>query len=66
MQQTQPIALFHELVAINRRVMAENCNRLQWGMVACWVESATQSATQFYFNTKRETEVLPPPFDVGP
>ena len=36
MQQTQPIALFHELVAINRRVMAENCDRLQWGMVACW------------------------------
>ena len=34
MQQTQPIALFHELVAINRRVMAENCDRLQWGMVA--------------------------------
>ena len=34
MQQTQPLALFHELVAINRRVMAENCNRLQWGMVA--------------------------------
>ena len=36
MQQTQPIALFHELVAINRRVMEENCSRLQWGMVACW------------------------------
>ena len=34
--QTQPIALFHELVAINRRVMTENCDRLQWGMVACW------------------------------
>lgn len=34
MQQTQPIALFHELVAINRRVMAENCDRLRWGMVA--------------------------------
>ena len=34
MQQTQPIALFHELVAINRRVMAENLNRLHWGMVA--------------------------------
>ena len=33
---TQPSALFHELVAINRRVMAENCDRLQWGMVACW------------------------------
>ena len=32
MQQTQPIALFHELVAINRRVMAENLNRLHWGM----------------------------------
>lgn len=36
MQQTQPIALFHELVAINRRVIAENCTRLHWGMVACW------------------------------
>ena len=34
--QTRPIALFHELVAIKSRVMAENCDRLQWGMVACW------------------------------
>ena len=34
MQQTQPLALFHELVAINRRIMTENLNRLQWGMVA--------------------------------
>ena len=34
--QTQPIPLTHELVAINRRVMAENCNRLQWEIVACW------------------------------
>ena len=34
MQQTQPLALFHELVAINRRIMTENLNRLHWGMVA--------------------------------
>ena len=32
--QTQPIPLMHELVAINRRVMEENCERLKWGMVA--------------------------------
>ena len=32
--QTQPIPLFHELVAINRRVMAEYCERIEWRMVA--------------------------------
>eukprot|EP00966_Prymnesium_polylepis_P276876 6397129-Prymnesium_polylepis.1 len=32
--ETQPIPLFHELVAINRRVMAEYFERLQWRMVA--------------------------------
>ena len=32
--QTQPIPLFHELVAINRRVMADYFERLEWRMVA--------------------------------
>ena len=32
--QAQPLPLFHELVAINRRVTAEHFDRLQWGMIA--------------------------------
>ena len=32
----QPIPLFHELVAINRRVMREHCKRLRWEMIACF------------------------------
>lgn len=32
--QTQPIPVFHELVAINRRVMKKHFKRLKWEMIA--------------------------------
>ena len=40
--QSQPIPLFKELVEINRGIMQEKFQRLQWNMVACWESNVSR------------------------